>query len=223
MNVCVWWACIPGIPCVCVCPRQYWLSYDSCIFISTSFKSWSYSVLFQTSPPVVLNYSFLPALLTAILTNHLAWVPTVMPNGQPPIKIFLEKHSSQSVDMLAKTHPYNPLWAQLGEDPQDHKHRDTQPKREYSFSPSLQCTSSCHPVAIFYIYIILAEFCEVLQRTLIGEDTFCCWCHGILRFQHAPRYTRDGHVSPSLLLCVGHNLTIHVMRTYTAGWHSVAY
>lgn len=38
-----------------------------------------------------------------------------MPNGQPPIKIFLEKHSSQSVDMLAKTHPYNPLWAQLGE------------------------------------------------------------------------------------------------------------
>lgn len=58
---------------------------------------------------------FLPALLTAVLTNHLAWVPTVMPNGQPPIKIFLEKHSSKSVDMLAKTHPYNPLWAQLGE------------------------------------------------------------------------------------------------------------
>uniref|UniRef100_A0A8C1RTY7 UDENN FNIP1/2-type domain-containing protein n=1 Tax=Cyprinus carpio TaxID=7962 RepID=A0A8C1RTY7_CYPCA len=58
---------------------------------------------------------FLPALLTAVLTNHLAWVPTVMPNGQPPLKIFLEKHSSQSVDMLAKTHPYNPLWAQLGD------------------------------------------------------------------------------------------------------------
>lgn len=59
-------------------------------------------------------FRFLPALLTAVLTNHLAWVPTVMPNGQPPIRIFLEKHSSQSVDMLAKTHPYNPLWAQLG-------------------------------------------------------------------------------------------------------------
>ncbi|XP_074528630.1 folliculin-interacting protein 1 isoform X2 [Halichoeres trimaculatus] len=58
---------------------------------------------------------FLPALLTAILTNHLAWVPTVMPNGQPPIKIFLEKHSSKSVDKLAKTNPYNPLWAQLGD------------------------------------------------------------------------------------------------------------
>ncbi|XP_026090008.1 folliculin-interacting protein 1-like isoform X3 [Carassius auratus] len=58
---------------------------------------------------------FLPALLTAVLTNHLAWVPTVMPNGQPPLKIFLEKHSSPSLDMLAKTHPYNPLWAQLGD------------------------------------------------------------------------------------------------------------
>lgn len=31
---------------------------------------------------------FLPALITAVLTNHLAWVPTVMPNGQPPIKYF---------------------------------------------------------------------------------------------------------------------------------------
>ncbi|XP_077448447.1 folliculin-interacting protein 1 isoform X2 [Stigmatopora argus] len=58
---------------------------------------------------------FLAALLTAVLTNHLAWVPTVMPNGQPPIKVFLEKHSSPCVDMLAKTHPYNPLWAQLGD------------------------------------------------------------------------------------------------------------
>ncbi|XP_078407121.1 folliculin-interacting protein 1 isoform X3 [Cetorhinus maximus] len=56
---------------------------------------------------------FLPALITAVLTNHLAWVPTVMPNGQPPIKIFLEKHSSRSVDMLSKSNPYNPLWAQL--------------------------------------------------------------------------------------------------------------
>lgn len=66
-------------------------------------------------PALVWHSRFLPALLTAVLTNHLAWVPTVMPNGQPPIKIFLEKHSSKTVDMLAKTHPYNPLWAQLGE------------------------------------------------------------------------------------------------------------
>ncbi|XP_032390444.1 folliculin-interacting protein 1 isoform X2 [Etheostoma spectabile] len=70
---------------------------------------------FSTLMEQASKNQFLPALLTAILTNHLAWVPTVMPNGQPPIKIFLEKHSSQSVDMLAKTHPYNPLWAQLGD------------------------------------------------------------------------------------------------------------
>ncbi|XP_030644193.1 folliculin-interacting protein 2 [Chanos chanos] len=58
---------------------------------------------------------FLPALLTAVLTYHLAWVPTVMPSNQPPIKAFCEKHTSQTVDLLAKSHPYNPLWAQLGD------------------------------------------------------------------------------------------------------------
>ncbi|XP_030047461.1 folliculin-interacting protein 2 isoform X2 [Microcaecilia unicolor] len=58
---------------------------------------------------------FLSALLTAVLTYHLAWVPTVMPNDHPPIKAFSEKHTSQSLNMLAKSHPYNPLWAQLGD------------------------------------------------------------------------------------------------------------
>ncbi|KAG8453876.1 hypothetical protein GDO86_000484 [Hymenochirus boettgeri] len=58
---------------------------------------------------------FFAALLTAVLTYHLAWVPTVMPNGHPPIKSFSEKHASQSVSLLAKSHPYNPLWAQLGD------------------------------------------------------------------------------------------------------------
>ncbi|XP_067848747.1 folliculin-interacting protein 2-like isoform X2 [Heptranchias perlo] len=58
---------------------------------------------------------FLSALLTAVLTYHLAWVPTVMPNDHPPIKAFYEKHASQNVDLLGKSHPYNPLWAQLGD------------------------------------------------------------------------------------------------------------
>ncbi|XP_051994069.1 folliculin-interacting protein 2-like isoform X2 [Xyrauchen texanus] len=53
---------------------------------------------------------FLSALLTAVLTHHLAWVPTVMPSNLPPIK-----HASQTADLLAKSHPYNPLWAQLGD------------------------------------------------------------------------------------------------------------
>lgn len=57
---------------------------------------------------------FFAALLTAVLTYHLAWVPTVMPVDHPPIKAFSEKRTSQSVNTLAKTHPYNPLWAQLG-------------------------------------------------------------------------------------------------------------
>lgn len=59
-------------------------------------------------------YRFLPALLTAVLMYHLAWVPTVMPSNHPPIKPIYEKHSSHSLDLLAKSHPYNPLWAQLG-------------------------------------------------------------------------------------------------------------
>ncbi|XP_053316153.1 folliculin-interacting protein 2 isoform X1 [Spea bombifrons] len=58
---------------------------------------------------------FFAALITAVLTYHLAWVPTVMPNDHPPIKSFSEKHTSQSVSLLAKSHPYNPLWAQLGD------------------------------------------------------------------------------------------------------------
>ncbi|XP_027622374.1 folliculin-interacting protein 2 isoform X2 [Tupaia chinensis] len=58
---------------------------------------------------------FFAALLTAVLTYHLAWVPTVMPVDHPPLKGFSESRSSQSVSMLARTHPYNPLWAQLGD------------------------------------------------------------------------------------------------------------
>ncbi|XP_074194488.1 folliculin-interacting protein 2 isoform X6 [Rhinolophus sinicus] len=58
---------------------------------------------------------FFAALLTAVLTYHLAWVPTVMPVDHPPIRAFAEKRTSQSVNTLAKTHPYNPLWAQLGD------------------------------------------------------------------------------------------------------------
>ncbi|XP_051559649.1 folliculin-interacting protein 2-like isoform X2 [Myxocyprinus asiaticus] len=58
---------------------------------------------------------FFSALLTAVLTHHLAWVPTVMPSNLPPIKHACHKPSSQTVDLLAKSHPYNPLWAQLGD------------------------------------------------------------------------------------------------------------
>ncbi|TRY90351.1 hypothetical protein DNTS_023632, partial [Danionella cerebrum] len=58
---------------------------------------------------------FLSVLLTAVLTHHLAWVPTVMPSNLPPAKHACQKPTSQTVDHLAKSHPYNPLWAQLGD------------------------------------------------------------------------------------------------------------
>nr|XP_008110122.1 PREDICTED: folliculin-interacting protein 2 isoform X4 [Anolis carolinensis] len=61
------------------------------------------------------EFRFLAALLTAVLTYHLAWVPTVMPVDHLPNRTFSEKRASQSVNFLAKSHPYNPLWAQLGD------------------------------------------------------------------------------------------------------------
>ncbi|KAH3869210.1 folliculin-interacting protein 1-like isoform X2 [Dreissena polymorpha] len=58
---------------------------------------------------------FMSSLVTAVLTHHLAWVPTVMPAGGSPTGSYLDKNSAKWVDSLAKSHPYNPLWAQLGD------------------------------------------------------------------------------------------------------------
>ncbi|XP_054845565.1 folliculin-interacting protein 2 isoform X2 [Eublepharis macularius] len=58
---------------------------------------------------------FIAALLTAVLTYHLAWVPTVMPVDHLAVRAFSVKRASPSVNMLGKSHPYNPLWAQLGD------------------------------------------------------------------------------------------------------------
>ncbi|KAK3595116.1 hypothetical protein CHS0354_002368 [Potamilus streckersoni] len=58
---------------------------------------------------------FISTVVTAVLTHHLAWVPTVTPAGGTPSNTYLDKHSAKWVDTLAKTHPYNPLWAQLGD------------------------------------------------------------------------------------------------------------
>lgn len=61
------------------------------------------------------NNFFMSRLMTGVLMHHLAWVPTVMPAGATPSRAFHDKHSSTTLDMLAKCHPYNPLWAQLGD------------------------------------------------------------------------------------------------------------
>nr|KAG5687380.1 hypothetical protein BaRGS_019884 [Batillaria attramentaria] len=58
---------------------------------------------------------FVSTLLSAVLTYHLAWVATVTPGDGTPSKTYLDKHSAKWIDTLAKTHPYNPLWAQLGD------------------------------------------------------------------------------------------------------------
>ncbi|KAL4240663.1 Folliculin-interacting protein 1 [Mactra antiquata] len=58
---------------------------------------------------------FMSTLVTTVLTHHLAWIPTVVPAGGSPSATYLEKHSAKWVNTLAKSHPYNPLWAQLGD------------------------------------------------------------------------------------------------------------
>lgn len=58
---------------------------------------------------------FITSVLSAVLQYHLAWVSTVMPAGAAPCRAFLDKHSSKTLDLLAQSHPYNPLWAQLGD------------------------------------------------------------------------------------------------------------
>ncbi|KAK7113591.1 folliculin-interacting protein 1-like isoform X2 [Littorina saxatilis] len=58
---------------------------------------------------------FVSTLLSAVLTYHLAWVATVTPGDCTPSKTYMDKHSAKWIDTLAKTHPYNPLWAQLGD------------------------------------------------------------------------------------------------------------
>ena len=60
------------------------------------------------------NY-FFSSLLTAVLTYHVAWVTTVTPSSDVARRAYLDKHSSESLNALGESHPYNPLWAQLSE------------------------------------------------------------------------------------------------------------
>lgn len=57
---------------------------------------------------------FFSALLTSVLSNHLAWMYTVSKNGSATSRHH-DKMASKSLAVLAETHPYNPLWAQLGD------------------------------------------------------------------------------------------------------------
>jgi hypothetical protein len=59
------------------------------------------------------NNFFLSMLLSAVLTHHPSWVATVTPSTHTAQRSYLDKHSSSELDVLARCHPYNPLWAQL--------------------------------------------------------------------------------------------------------------
>lgn len=58
---------------------------------------------------------FVSTLLTAVLTHHLAWVPTVTPSNMLMEEIGNKKNTTQWLEILAKSYPYNPLWMQLGD------------------------------------------------------------------------------------------------------------
>lgn len=45
-------------------------------------------------------FSFMAAVLTAVLQYHLAWVSTVMPAGTAPSRAYLDKHSSKTVRII---------------------------------------------------------------------------------------------------------------------------
>ncbi|GFV64244.1 folliculin-interacting protein 2 [Trichonephila clavipes] len=59
---------------------------------------------------------FVSTLLTAVLTHHLAWVPSVIPTDSKIQSVqSSHKHTPYWVDLLAKSRPYNPLWVQLSD------------------------------------------------------------------------------------------------------------
>jgi hypothetical protein len=49
---------------------------------------------------VYLPFSFISTLVTAVLTYHLAWIPTVTPAGAIPSRTYLDKHSAKWVRTL---------------------------------------------------------------------------------------------------------------------------
>jgi len=56
---------------------------------------------------------FLSTVLTSVLTYHLSWITTVMSFSKDSKRAYLDKHASNTMNVLSKCHPYNPLWAQL--------------------------------------------------------------------------------------------------------------
>ncbi|XP_075232420.1 folliculin-interacting protein 1 [Lycorma delicatula] len=68
--------------------------------------------LLQTIDTKHTNF-FMSTLLTAVLTHHLGWVPTVVPDEGKDMSNKRNNHDMLSA--LSQSHPYNPLWAQLSD------------------------------------------------------------------------------------------------------------
>lgn len=67
---------------------------------------------------ILCSFSFVSTLLTAILTNHLGWVATVAPiinNAANSDHVITMNQNQAKMSEISKFHPYNVLWAQLGD------------------------------------------------------------------------------------------------------------
>lgn len=109
---------------VCI-ENPYWLTLadtfpshhpamrDGCItgyqteLISKLLKDLGY--LLQSLDTKHTNF-FMSTLITAVLTHHLGWVPTVVPEEDDT-----KLHHCDVLSALSQSHPYNPLWAQLSD------------------------------------------------------------------------------------------------------------
>ncbi|XP_035217545.1 folliculin-interacting protein 2-like isoform X1 [Stegodyphus dumicola] len=91
------------------------------IISSPNHRHLSYSFLEKFSA-ILKQYDkkethfFVSTILTAVLTYHLAWVPSVIPtDSKIQSTQTSHKYTPFWVDLLAKSRPYNPHWVQLSD------------------------------------------------------------------------------------------------------------
>ncbi|BFZ17612.1 hypothetical protein BsWGS_20651 [Bradybaena similaris] len=98
-------------------PEPVWLTLTS----AATYKTRLCEKFLQILASLFTKYNnkkhkfFVSSLLSAVLSHHLAWVATVTPANAIQSSTYLDKHTAKWVDALTKSHPYNPLWAQLGD------------------------------------------------------------------------------------------------------------
>ncbi|XP_077291544.1 folliculin-interacting protein 2 isoform X2 [Arctopsyche grandis] len=90
------WLCLAGTQKIC--------SHDK---LSSDFLRDMYSLLKTLDTKD--TYFFMSTLITNVLTYHLGWVNSVSPYNAP---LTIQQ---KELDYLNNSHPYNPLWAQIGE------------------------------------------------------------------------------------------------------------